>query len=516
MDERRTFDANDREAAVYAAAAHRRRASDFMLIVAVAALVLLILVIAHAISFLAALGAAAVIGGAAYVFLKTTADFDLDALAAAREPIDADQRRVKADSERAFRGALIAALPDPAMYIDSNGKVEAANSAARRQFRFVGAEPVLSAVVRRPELLDAVDAARVEGEAQMFEFVEHDETDRYFACVAAPVVTASSVGVLVSMHDLTDIKRAEFARADFLANASHELRTPLTSLSGFIETMRGPARKDPESWDRFLEIMQAQTDRMRRLIQDLLSLSRIELIEHRPPETEADIALVAREVEDALGPVAAERNVTLDLRTSAASVLVKGARDELFQVVQNLVDNAIKYSEPGGRVEVEIAVCASRDEAEAAAGRRWEGAGRMSIAMAPAQAFGPFAVLRVSDRGSGIPRQHLPRLSERFYRVDPGRGLRRGTGLGLAIVKHVVARHRGAFLVESEVGKGSAFGVIIPAAEPVSAVLSARSGAQIVPLAQGPVVQGINGAMSPTTMPATVPSVNQVTPAAAG
>src|SRR5207344_2328692 len=136
-----------------------------------------------------------------------------------------------------------------------------------------------TAVVRRPELLDAVAAAR-KGQPQNFEFVQRDETERYFACVAAPL----GAGVLVSMHDLTEIKRSEFARVDFLANASHELRTPLTSLAGFIETMRGPARQDPEAWDRFLEIMQGQAERMRRLISDLLSLSRIELVEHRPPE----------------------------------------------------------------------------------------------------------------------------------------------------------------------------------------------------------------------------------------
>lgn len=360
--------------------------------------------------------------------------------------------------EKLFRRDLIEALPEPAMYIDSQGKVEAANAAARKQFRFVVVEPMLSAVVRRPELLDAVAAVRRGGGPQRFEFVERAETDRYFSCVAAPL----GAGVLVSMHDLTDIKRAEFARVDFLANASHELRTPLTSLSGFIETLRGPARDDVEARERFLEIMQGQADRMRRLISDLLSLSRIELVEHRPPEGEADLADVVREVVDAMEPVAAERGVEMRVTGADDPVMVTGVRDELAQVVQNLVDNAVKYSNDKGVVHVDLVAGMSHDGAAARAGRQWEDAGHMSIVASPGPARATCAALRVTDAGPGIERQYLPRLSERFYRVDPGRGLRPGTGLGLAIVKHVVQRHRGELLVESEPGRGSAFGVVLP------------------------------------------------------
>ncbi len=372
----------------------------------------------------------------------------------------AETARLRIAQERRFRNELIEALSEPTMYIDSQGKVESANPAARKQFRFLGADPVLSAVVRRPELLDAVAAVRRGGGTQRFEFVERAETDRYFSCVAAPLGN----GVLVSMHDLTDIKRAEFARVDFLANASHELRTPLTSLSGFIETLRGPARDDVEARDRFLEIMQGQADRMRRLISDLLSLSRIELVEHRPPEGETDLADVVREVVDALEPVAAERGVQVDVIGADDPVMVMGVRDELAQVVQNLVDNAVKYSEPKGVVSVDLAAGLSRDAASTRAGRQWDEAGHMSIVTSGA-GRGASASLRVTDAGPGIERQYLPRLSERFYRVDPGRGLRPGTGLGLAIVKHVVQRHRGELLVESEPGRGSAFGVVLPMAD---------------------------------------------------
>jgi two-component system phosphate regulon sensor histidine kinase PhoR len=231
--------------------------------------------------------------------------------------------------------------------------------------------------------------------------------------------------------------------------------------------MRGPAKDDPAARERFLEIMHGQAERMRRLISDLLSLSRIELVEHRLPEGEADLAVVVAEAGDALAPVAKERGVKLRILGQASAVNVTGIKDELAQVAQNLIDNAIKYSETGGTVEIEVLSGLSRQEALSRAGRRWADAGHMSIVTAAAEKPGAkFAVLRVSDAGPGIDRQYLPRLSERFYRVDPGRGLRPGTGLGLAIVKHVVQRHRGEFLVESEPGQGSAFGVVLPMSEP--------------------------------------------------
>ena len=449
----------DRQAAIF-----RGRTRDMAMIAAVAIGVAAILVIAGQTSWAGGIFATVAMITFCVVWYYGTVDpaqtADEDEVSAA-----AAETQARLAQERLFRRDLVEALPEPAMYIDAQGKVEAANAAARKQFRFVVADPVLSAVVRRPELLDAVAAVRRGGGPQRFEFVERAETDRYYSCVAAPLGT----GVLVSMHDLTDIKRAEFARVDFLANASHELRTPLTSLSGFIETLRGPARDDAEARERFLEIMQGQADRMRRLISDLLSLSRIELVEHRPPEGEADLADVVREVVDAMEPVAAERGVEVRVKGADKPVIVTGVRDELAQVVQNLVDNAVKYSNDKGVVEIDLVAGMTRDGAAARAGRQWEDAGHMSIVASPAPARGMNASLRVTDSGPGIERQYLPRLSERFYRVDPGRGLRPGTGLGLAIVKHVVQRHRGELLVESEPGRGSAFGVVLPMAQPAEA-----------------------------------------------
>ena len=450
-----------------------RRFIDFVVLWAVCSAGFMILALVGATPVWAAFVASLVVGLFFFAYFSGTSDLTAEALRSTHAAMRDDERKARVDSERRFRLAMIEALPEPVLYIDALGKVEAANEGARRVFRLVGSEPLLAVVVRRAEFVDAVSEARRSGTAQIFEFVERGETDRHYSCVAAPLVTTTSSGVLVTMHDLTDIKRAELARVDFLANASHELRTPLTSLAGFIETMRGPARDDPAAWDRFLEIMQGQADRMRRLISDLLSLSRIELNEHRPPETLTDLAAVVREVVDALQPVARSRGVILAVRASDRDVIVAGIRDELSQVAQNLIDNAIKYSEPDGVVEIEIRDGLDHEAAFLSAGRRWEAAGRMSIATAPVRRGGEeerFAFLRVSDSGPGIDRQYLPRLAERFYRVDPGRGLRRGTGLGLAIVKHVVTRHRGDFVVESELGRGAAFGVVLSSGplEPIS------------------------------------------------
>ena len=364
--------------------------------------------------------------------------------------------------ERRFRSVLVDALADPALFVTHEGRIECANVEARKRFRFNGESPILTSVIRRPEVIDAHDAARRTGVSQSCSFVQIDDLERHYVCKASPVDMQGGQGVLITMSDLSAVKRAERARATFLENASHELRTPLQSLSGYIETMRGPARDDLERWDRFLEIMHGQSDRMRRLINDLLSLSRIELIEHVKPDTDADLALIVREVVDALEPVAEDKGVVIDVSGATSNVVVRGVRDELAQVAQNLLDNAIKYSEKGQTVRVCFQGDLSRENAVKFASRSMEGAGRLTISSNTGVTKNSFAALRVIDEGPGIERKHLPRLSERFYRVDPGRGLRRGTGLGLAIVKHIMTRHRGDFYVESIVGQGTAFGVMMP------------------------------------------------------
>jgi two-component system phosphate regulon sensor histidine kinase PhoR len=234
------------------------------------------------------------------------------------------------------------------------------------------------------------------------------------------------------LRDLTREQQIERMRADFVANASHELRTPLASLSGFIETLQGAARHDEAAQARFLDLMRSQADRMKRLIDDLLSLSRIEMNEHVRPSGQVDLAQVANHVRDVLAGLAADQGC--EVTTSfPGPLLVPGSRDELVQVVQNLVENALKYASSGKRIEVE------------------------------GQTVNGHAELAVRDHGPGIAEEHLPRLTERFYRVNVQESRSRGgTGLGLAIVKHILNRHRGKLAIASEPGRGSTFTIRIP------------------------------------------------------
>jgi len=256
-------------------------------------------------------------------------------------------------------------------------------------------------------------------------------------------------------------RRSERTRADFLANASHELRTPLASLAGFIETLRGHARDDIAARDKFLAIMHAQAERMRRLIDDLMSLSRIELGEHIPPSGEVDVALAVIDVMDALSPLATERCVAFDLALPPqGEAMVVGDRDQIVQVVQNLAENALKYTPHGGSVRVQVEH--GLDAVTAAAPTRVFAA-HLSL-LTPDRALGRrYVMLRVADTGPGIARGYLPRLTERFYRVEGQKsGEHAGTGLGLAIVKHIINRHRGGLAVESAEGQGAAFTAYIP------------------------------------------------------
>jgi two-component system phosphate regulon sensor histidine kinase PhoR len=229
-----------------------------------------------------------------------------------------------------------------------------------------------------------------------------------------------------------------------------------------IETIAGPARDDAKERERFLGMKQVQAERMRRLIEDLLSLSRIELDEHVPPSDRADLCAVASEVIDALAAVARERGVRLNLHAPERPVRVVGERFQLAQVIQNLVDNAVKYSPEGAQVSIEVGAAGDREEAIAKAGRRWTEAGRIVLLTPVAAANRSYAFVRVEDSGPGIDRRYLPRLGERFFRVERESGDERGgTGLGLAIVKHIVNRHRGGLLVESQPGRGSAFAAYV-------------------------------------------------------
>lgn len=355
-----------------------------------------------------------------------------------------ESERLRASSAR--DDAVLAALPDPLLILDSARRIVRANDAALALF---GADIVgrdLATALSDPRILRAVDEVCGGAEPRDVELrLASQMVDRQLAARIVGLDGGAGDGrtTIVGFHDLTLVKRSEQMRADFVANVSHELRTPLTSLSGFIETLQGPARGDDDAHQRFLAIMQEQAERMNRLVDDLLSLSEIELVEHTPPLDPVDAAEVLRMVVDGLQPQAAARRMSLEIEREGCGGRVIGDREQLAQVFRNLIDNAIKYGREASPIEVRI----ERRSGPAADGQ----ADTLSIS--------------VADRGPGIAREHLPRLTERFYRVDAGRSRELGgTGLGLAIVKHIVNRHRGTLAIKSEVDRGSRFTVSLPLA----------------------------------------------------
>ena len=345
--------------------------------------------------------------------------------------------------------AILAALPDPLILLDATRRVVRANAAAIALFAGSPVGRDLAAAIRHPAVLGAADGVLAGEAARAVEFAQALPVPREFVARIMRLEHSAGmldgVAALLSLHDVTAIKRAERMRADFVANASHELRTPLSTLVGFVETLQGPARDDEEARDRFLAIMHEQAHRMARLVEDLLSLSRIEQDEHTPPSGRVDLASLARATAETMEMKAKSRGSSIDVVVADGLPAVQADADQIAQVLQNLIDNAIKY----GRRGTPVAIALARSPRGALAG------GRPGVAIA------------VSDQGEGIPRAHLSRLTERFYRVDPARSRAMGgTGLGLAIVKHIVARHRGLLEIGSEVGRGSTFTIHLPAADP--------------------------------------------------
>jgi len=339
------------------------------------------------------------------------------------------------------------ALPDPCMVLDGRGTVRYANQRAIDAFAIRPGDP-LTARLRVPDLLAAFDRVAKGGPAEGVQFAQRVPTERWFAAwfVRLDPGRRRDSFIALILDDLTERRRSERIRVDFVANASHELRTPLASLVGFIDTLRGPARDDAEARDRFLTVMQEQATRMSRLIDDLLSLSRVEMKAHVRPSGDVDLVAVIRHLSDALEPLARDLKVAIRTELPKAPVNVVGDRDELIQVFENLMENACKYGQAGGRIEVSVAPATERS--------------------------GP--VVSVRDYGPGIPEEHIPRLTERFYRIDVDASRsHRGTGLGLAIVKHILARHQARMAIESRLGEGSTFTVVFPPAE-----TTAGSGSQ--------------------------------------
>ena len=336
--------------------------------------------------------------------------------------------------------AVIEQLPAPVMLLDESERVLLVNDSMRA---LVGADAErkhVSAVLRNPEVLAAIDHTAHDGEPATIQFTLPVPIERHFQAYVARVSADPPTTVLL-LHDLTAIRRSEQMRADFVANASHELRTPLAAVSGFIDTLRGHAKDDAEAREKFLEIMSVESARMRRLIDDLLSLTRIEMNEHVPPQHRVQLDLVVRAAAAALSPLARGDRIKIEISAEPGLPPVIGEHDELVQLFQNLIQNAIKYGREDGHVWIS---CGKTPEGQV------------------------FAT--VKDDGEGIASSAVPRLTERFYRVDVKRSREKGgTGLGLAIVKHIASRHQGRLVIDSKLGEGSSFTVLLPPA-PVESV----------------------------------------------
>ena len=376
--------------------------------------------------------------------------------------------------------AAFEALGDPVLVVaggeadDIAGRrIILANGAARDLLRIQREEALLVSALRDPAVLEAVDEALFGGVTRTTDYAGVGAQTRHWRALTRPLPSDDGRTLaLVVLRDETEVRRMELMRVDFLANASHELKTPLASLAGFIETLKGHARDDPKARDKFLDIMATQAERMSRLVADLLSLSRIELNEHIPPSGRVELARAAADVVDAVSVLSAERGVRVQLSDREISAPVSGDRDEIVQVVQNLVDNAIKYSPSGGAVEIVIRPDITVDEGSApwSGESRGEGATRLPLVTPDREPGQRYAAVTVRDHGPGLAREHLPRLTERFYRVEGQKsGERQGTGLGLAIVKHIVNRHRGGLTVESAPGQGAVFTAYFPVAARKSA-----------------------------------------------
>ncbi len=325
---------------------------------------------------------------------------------------------------------LFNTMPDPILLLNGEGRALFANGAMRLLIGGDIHQKHLSVLLRVPALVDALQTVS-DMQGLEIEFTLPIPVTRHFR---AHLQRAEKAGfTMLVLHDLTAIKQSEEMRGDFIAHVSHELRTPLAAISGFIDTLLGHAREDRAAREQFLGIMSVEAGRMRRLIDDLLSLTRIELNEHVPPSEAVTLEPLLRAAAATLQPLAQKESITLHVDLPEPLPPFTADADELTQLVQNLLHNAIKYGRTGGNVWLGASVVAGE------------------------------IMITIRDDGAGIPRIALSRLTERFYRVDVQRSREKGgTGLGLAIVKHIVNRHGGRLKIESELGQGSQFTAIFP------------------------------------------------------
>lgn len=358
-----------------------------------------------------------------------------------------DKQKQEMETVITEREILVDTLPDILIMTNHDTVIVRTNRAARAIFGQNLAGRRLFEIIPSTKLKQAVAVVSEEYKGQQVEFYLNEPINRDFQAIIErfPIPSEGGISLVITLNDITEQKRIQRMRADFVANASHEIRTPLASIIGFIETLRGPAKDDERARDEFLKVMGDQAERMSKLVGDLLSLSKIEMNAHNPPTGKVDMARLVRGEKQHFDWACKQKNVTMRLKVHDNLPLVLGDENELAQVVRNLLSNAIKYTNPD--TEITVGARITSDLPEDPAMRN------LSRVM----------LFSVKDRGEGIPKEHLPRLTERFYRVDSARTRKvGGTGLGLAIVKHVLNRHHGVLAVDSDVGKGSTFSVYLP------------------------------------------------------
>lgn len=359
------------------------------------------------------------------------------------------RERSPATREKKIYQNLIEALPDPILILGAENELIAANQPARASFNIRRSGQDITTIIRSPDFLDALATLTSTGENVEFQLKQRVPLERHFTVRLNLIDQATGEenrndgqqAIIVHFHDLTEQEQLDRMRSDFIANASHELRTPLASMLGFIDTLQGAAKNDIAAQERFLNIMASQGQRMTRLIDDLLSLSRIEMNAHRRPNQRVDVNRLLTNTIDILRPLAEAAGLTIDFKAPDEGYITIGNRDELAQVFQNLIHNAIKYGKRKGEENPVITVRLIEGASQKVAGQQ-------------------LIIIEVEDQGIGIDPIHIPRLTERFYRVDVQQSKEKGgTGLGLAIAKHILNHHGGELKIRSRVGKGATFSV---------------------------------------------------------
>lgn len=338
----------------------------------------------------------------------------------------------RADTDPKLRD-LLDALDEPSLIVRA-GVVQMANSSGRRLLgeRIEGQDVRLA--IRHPAAVERLLQPRPEP-ADEVPLIGIGEAERRWSM---SIRVLADGGSLVRLTDRSEAHAAEQMRVDFVANASHELRTPLATLVGYAETLREEG-VDPETRARFLSVVHEQAQRMQRLVEDLISISRLVAERFSPPREQLSLLPIVKAARDNCELVAREQGSEIRIALEKGVPPVAGERSQVLQLLDNLIGNALRYGRRGAPVTVSL------------------------------RAEGDMVRLSVSDHGDGIPAEHIPRLTERFYRVDPSRSRALGgTGLGLSIVKHIVERHRGRLVIESEPGRGTDVHILLPVARPAA------------------------------------------------